>query len=63
MSLTLLSTHGTFFSLSGCLIQFLHEGLCLVLLHLVTLSLVKSLGSLLFSEGKWRNSGSGGEGR
>jgi hypothetical protein len=40
----------------------LKEGISLVLLNLIVPSLIPQ-GGLFFSEGKWRNTGSGGEER
>lgn len=39
------------------------EGLYLILLHFTFHIQLLSLGGLLFSEGKWKQSGSRGEGR
>jgi hypothetical protein len=64
VSFTLLPALVTLLLFLSCLAQLLCEGFFLALLYLVILWLT-SLGSLLFSEGKWRSSRSeerGGEG-
>lgn len=63
LSLTLWPALGILFLLQSCLIQALHEGLCLVLLWLVMLCLVNILGrsEVYSSSEKWRRSGIEGE--
>lgn len=53
--LTLSPTLGTTFFLLDCLVQ----PYCILLCNVPLVF----LGALLFSEGKWRSNGSGGEGR
>ena len=50
--------------LLGCLARPRQKGFCFVLLDFVLLCLVVlSLRGLLFSEGRWRRCGSGGDGK
>ena len=60
MSVTRLPALGTLVLLLGCLSQPRDEDLGLVLLNLV---MPCSITPLLFSEGKLRRSGSGGDGK
>lgn len=59
--LTLLFVPGTLFLLLGYLVQLQCEGFC-HLLYFVFLVWLLSLEGLLFSDGRQRESGSGGEG-
>lgn len=62
VSLTLLPVCGTLLLLLGCLIQPSYEGLYIVLFPHVVPSSVDIPRGLLFSEWKWRDGGSSGEG-
>lgn len=63
MSLNFLLAQGTLFLLLSYIVSPRYEDLCLVLLCLVILYCLLFLGGLLFSEGKWKSTESGGGGR
>lgn len=63
LSLTLLPSLETIFLLLGCLAQPQYQGYAQFYYILLCYVWLISLGDLLFSEGKWRRSRSGEEGR